>query len=357
MFAGNAAAALPLAVPTSALVISPSTGDSGTEIWMQVAPADRTCPGVGATWTTFVVLSDVDPDLVRHDGSGPVGGTVARPALALESYTDGEPLVSMPVGPDGSFGVAPAIGFRFLEPGTLPDGRYRVGVACAGPPASGGRRVTTRTWWVEMRIDGDPAAGPAGFRWTVGAPERGLRVSPTVLDPPSESESIPAFATGGAGGAPPRVEAEQQSAAAVNGPSVVQDVFVVVPGPTTTTTTTPAPTSTSVSTTTTAATTTTILGSAAVTTTTTTTTTTPALGAGGPVPATNAGSGSAGAGTGGTGSSGTNRFPRTGSEIRSVLLWGLALVVFGRLAVVTSRSSDRRADPAGSESAAAAARG
>jgi hypothetical protein len=146
--------------PTKAL----SHGGSATKFTLRV-PASATCPGDSAhdQWRvqSFLVPVNDDPaklvyGLVTPDGDGRwslVDGET-HPfinALTLANSVAGEP---------GQIPNMPTFSFVLFPPGTLPDGRYRVGIACTY------FAKTAKYWETELVIASSPNDRPGQLVWS-----------------------------------------------------------------------------------------------------------------------------------------------------------------------------------------------
>lgn len=127
-------------------------------------PDGASCPGDSANdqyrIQSFVVPAADDPGTLRYEEIKPVGAgrwalyeVGTRPyAQALTDLNDGE-------GRPGRIGGIPPLSFAVFPPGELPDGRYRVGIACTLA------RATERFWDTELVLTAVPDDEPGQLRW------------------------------------------------------------------------------------------------------------------------------------------------------------------------------------------------
>ncbi len=146
-------------------------GDSNTEFVFRL-PDGASCPGDSANddWRvqSFITPATDDPGTLTYgviwpDGEGrfAVYGVDTRPythAMTGQNDVAGQPgLILTP--PPMTFGVFPA--------GTLPESRYRIGLACTY------FRETARYWDIELILTEDPEVQPGEFSWRVaGVPQQ-----------------------------------------------------------------------------------------------------------------------------------------------------------------------------------------
>lgn len=295
------AGALPAGTaPTAGFAIVPSSGDSATEISFNLTSPNNACPGDSATgdfrWQTYMVPASVDAaTLTYNSNSGvipPAGVTFAGPMYA---FTGQDPAINGNTAVStGQIINVPTLGFGVYLPGDVAPGRYKVGFACSKPPAPGQPAATERYWQQIIVVTASATGGPAQFTWAVEAPS--ANTTTTTVAPTSTTVAA------------------------------------------TTTTVARATTTTTAATTTT----TTVVGATTTTTTVAGATTTTALASGGPT-TTIAGSGTSSFPATGSGSSGGfttgsgGALPITGRDELPVIVWGILLVVFGRMAVLLAR--------------------
>jgi MYXO-CTERM domain-containing protein len=143
-----------------------SEGSGGTVFGLEL-PAGSSCPGDSRNdqWRiqTFVVPAEIDPGELTYTSTGPDGeGLYALYSLDTNQVAD---RLTAPNGAPGLPGLItglPGVSFEIFPPGTLPDGTYRIGIACTL------RRDTAIFWDTELQIERDPDDQPAEMRWTVG---------------------------------------------------------------------------------------------------------------------------------------------------------------------------------------------
>lgn len=145
-----------------------SEGDSNTVFTLRL-PDRASCPGDSANddWRvqSFVVPADVDPGSLRYGGIRPVGENMH----ALYEVTT-SPYVQMMTdqntgpGQPGRILTHPPLSFAVFPPGTLPDGRYRIGIVCTHDQVPG-------TYWeTEIVVSAAPEVQPGQMRWRVVDP-------------------------------------------------------------------------------------------------------------------------------------------------------------------------------------------
>lgn len=144
-------------------------GGSATSFSLRL-PEAASCPGDSSSRNfrvqTFVIPAADDPADLAFESQGPAGD--GRWALydvnttpVVQVLTE---LASSP-GEPGRITPMPQLSFAVFPPGTFPDGRYRIGVACTE------WSETIRFWDAEVEIVSDPGDDPAQLRWAVvGAP-------------------------------------------------------------------------------------------------------------------------------------------------------------------------------------------
>lgn len=138
---------------------------SATEFSLRL-PDGAACPGDSANdqWRvqSFVIPSTNDPASIEYGSNGPTG--VDQYSLyELNTRPMVDAFTSANIGA-GKPGVIPAIAlfsFGIFPPGTLPDGRYRVGIACTY------FRETARFWDTEIIVTSDSDDQPGQMVWTI----------------------------------------------------------------------------------------------------------------------------------------------------------------------------------------------
>jgi hypothetical protein len=283
------AALAPGAPPSGSVTLNPSTGDSSTAFQL-IPPVGADCPGSGADnyrYSTFITPAGTDVTQLAFNTQGSPG---PAPTANLRTPA-GAPLRAL----------TPAIGNNFLEQVTtsfqsgafaatfLPPGDYLVGFACTLPPTGAATTLSIEEYWTAaITVTAQTGAGPNQF---------------------------------------------------VYGPSAVVDTTTTVAA--TTTTTVGATTTTSPSTTTTTVasgtTTTTAPGSSTTTSLVGTATSTTLVG-GFPATPINPGTPTGGGSTSGGSASSSASLVATGWSNTSIAIWGVLLLVFGRMAVLLGRT-------------------
>lgn len=249
-------------------------------------PTGSACQGSGSSgyiWQTFLAAGSVSVGSLTF---GPDGPNPVGTALVTPLYSvDGEAVVSKfpSANPVGLISGIPQVSFAQTV-AALPAGSYNIGVACS----LGG--AMQDYWSITISVTANPADSPLGIAWST-TPTPPATTSTTVVPTTSTSTTV-------------------------------------VPT-TSTTTTTVAPTTT----TTTVKPTTTTVGSTTTSTTVKPVTTTTIVGSGGLAPTLPPGSG--------------GTLPATGSSSGvAVIVWGLLLLVFGRMAMLLAKPvtvvTDRR---------------
>jgi hypothetical protein len=290
-----------------------SSGGSATPFAL-VLPSGAACPGDSATddyrVQTYMVPSTVSPGTLTFDPNGPspqgVGADFRQPLFD----TSGNPVVNRLTDiATGTISGLPTFDFAVYGPDgpdLVPAGTYNVGVACTL------NLVLERYWNVQLVFTADPADEPSGITWTVvgaAAPTTTMPVMTTTTEGPTTTTEATTTTT--------------TSTTTTESPTTtIASTTTTTTEATTTTTTTEAPTTTTDLTSTT--TTTTAPG--------TTSTTTPD-----PVAVLGSSVTPSGPSVGG----GLSSLPLTGGSV-SLVVWGVLLIVCGRMAVLLGRTPDVR---------------
>jgi hypothetical protein len=258
-----------------------SSGGSALQFALQL-PSGASCTGDTSTGgyrvQTFIVSSNVTVSSLTFDSGGPTpsstGSTVRLPLFNQGTpYIDGNTAVG-----SGAITGLPPFDFSVFGssgPTVLPNGTYTLGVACT--KGSAGPTQVDKYWTTQITITATPSDSPAGITWVSGSGT-----------PPTTSTTTTTPAT-----TAPATTAPATTAPATTAPATT------VPGGVTSTTTA-------------GATTTTTAGS------TTSTTTDPFV-------------------TTTTFDSSSGGLVETGTSPAPIILWGLLLLVLGRVVVLVAR--------------------
>ena len=167
MLVGTVAQALPAGTaPSGAMELNPATGDSGTSISMKFAQAPQFCPGDATAsyrWTTFIVPRSTDVASMTFTPSGNPQGPVFSSALRNPAGT----LVRAQNPGLGDGIVVPPLAIDFANVGfsTMTPGDYWMGIACT---KSDGTVVQNEKFWtVPVKIAASVGAGPNNFTYSV----------------------------------------------------------------------------------------------------------------------------------------------------------------------------------------------
>lgn len=316
----GASALPPGTAPTPGFTISPTSGDSTTEIDLTLASPNNVCPGDTATgnfrWQTYLTPISVDAATLTYNSQGPIKPAAAPNTYPLYAFIGQGAIINRNTAvTTGQITGTSTVGLGVFSATDLPAGQYRLGYACSKPPAPGQAAQTERYWQQIITISAPAAGSAAAFSWTVAAP---VESTTTTTVAPTSTTTTTTTVPGG------------------NTTTTVARATTTTTAGATTTTTTVAGATTTTSTTVAGATTSTSSTSS----TSSTTTTTTAVASGGPI---SSGSGSSSFPASGSGSSsGFNAgsggaLPVTGRDELPVIVWGILLVVFGRMAVLLAR--------------------
>lgn len=166
-------------------------GASATQFELQL-PADAACPGdsVHDQWRvqSFIVPVGDDPGVIPYGANGPEGkDQYALYELNTSPYTDILTRPNTVAGAPGVINAVPTLSFAVFPPGTLPTGRYRMGLACTL------FRETSQYWDVEVDVTATPDDEPGQMIWRlVDAPADAIL--PSVADDDSTGWLLPAAA-------------------------------------------------------------------------------------------------------------------------------------------------------------------
>jgi hypothetical protein len=138
-------------------------GGSATEFSLELAEG-AACPGDSASgdWRvqSFLVPAADDPGTFSYESTKPAGaGRWALYPLDTRSYIDKLTAVAAEEGGEGVIDERPIFTFVLFPPNTLPDGTYRLGIACSL------RGETYRYWDNQIIITNTPEDQPAQLTW------------------------------------------------------------------------------------------------------------------------------------------------------------------------------------------------
>jgi hypothetical protein len=285
-------------------------------------PTGSACQGSGSSgyiWQTFLAAGSVSVASLTFgpDGPNPVGTALVTPLYSV----DGEAVVSRfpSANPVGLISGIPQVSFSQTV-GALPAGSYNIGVACS----FGG--AMQDYWSITISVTANPADSPLGIAWS-STPTSPATTSTTTVAPTTTTTTVAPTTT-------TTTVAPTTTTTTVAPTTTTTSTTTTVAS--TTTSTTVKPTTTTVAPTTTSTTVKPTTTTVAPTTTSTTVqpaTTTTIVGSGGPVPTLPPGSG--------------GTLPATGSSSAlPVIVWGVLLLVFGRMAMLLAKPvtvvTDRR---------------
>lgn len=336
------------------------TGNSTTAFSLNLPPG-AACTGDSATSgyrvNSYMIPSTVDPGTLSFDNDGPVPFAFGEPQSSFrqplykttsEAMVQGFTAAADTEGGPGSVVNVPAFDFKVFEPvdgePTLPVGEYILGLACYGPGTS---PAVDKFWSAKIEVETDSNdPGPADIKWTV-IPSGAATTVTLAADPPDEApvgEDVTLTATLSPSNATGTVIFKDgtttlASAANVQGGKATLITSSLDEGEYTITAeyspaqnanfapSTSAPMSYEIvaagATSTSSSTTSTTTGTS-----TSTTSTTAIVGV--------AGSGSSGGLGVSTGGGGVSSLARTGGSL-SAVVWGVLLLVFGRMAILLGR--------------------
>ena len=144
-------------VPVGPFAFSPTSGNSDQLFTIGPSPLPARCPGDSANdgfaVNSFMTPVSNDPATLTYNAAGPVGAGFTQP---LFDQFD-TPILGQNTAPDT--GMVLSVGptrFNVFGPGVVPPGRYFIGVACT-------KAGNTESFWAStIEVSEDVAAGGAG---------------------------------------------------------------------------------------------------------------------------------------------------------------------------------------------------
>lgn len=138
-------------------------GGSATEFRVRL-PEGATCPGdtLNDDWRVQSFISPVvaDPGKLDYGVVGPEGQSqFALFDLDTRPFANRFIPPNVEAGKPALIGDLPSFSFAVLPVASLPDGRYRIGIACTY------FRVTDRYWSTEIVVAASPNDAPSQFTW------------------------------------------------------------------------------------------------------------------------------------------------------------------------------------------------
>ena len=178
--------------------LTQSSGTGATNFTINLG-GSASCPGdgnAGYRWQTFMIpaAADIDATLTfGSQGPTPVGAEFRAPLFD----TNGSPVVSklpdIAVAPATTGGISgiPNFNFQVFSPTNIPDGAYKIGVACTLGAASA---TQLKSYWSQqITITNDPTnTDNAQVDWTVSAP---VQTTTTTAAPTTTTTAAPTTTT------------------------------------------------------------------------------------------------------------------------------------------------------------------
>ena len=155
--------------------LTQSSGTGATNFTINLG-GSASCPGdgiAGYRWQTFMIpaAADIDATLTfGNNGPTAVGSEFRQPLWDISSSPVAQKLPDIAVAPATTGGISgiPNFNFEVYSPGDVPNGTYKIGVACTLGPAS---ETQLKTYWSQqITITSNPAGGNAQIDWIVAAP-------------------------------------------------------------------------------------------------------------------------------------------------------------------------------------------
>jgi hypothetical protein len=178
--------------------LTQSSGTGATNFTINLG-GSASCPGdgnAGYRWQTFMIPAAADIDATLTFGSG--GPTAVGSEFRVPLFdTNGSPVVSklpdIAVAPATTGGISgvPNFNFQVFTPGDIPDGAYKIGVACTLGVASA---TQLKSYWSQqITITNDPTnTDSAKVDWTVSAPVQTTTTTaaPTTTVAPAPTTTV-----------------------------------------------------------------------------------------------------------------------------------------------------------------------
>ncbi len=326
-----------------------ASGGSATPFSFRL-PSGAACTGDSAMGEyrvqSYMVPAAVNPDALQFNSQGPVpagvGAAYRQPLFDTTSsaYVNAQTANALSPGGPGPVVNIPGFDFVVFNPGDIPAGTYNIGIACTlGPPSP---TQLDKYWNARMIVSTAPADVPAQITWTIvedaTTTTTGSTSSTSTSTSTTTSTSTPSSSTSS-------TSSSSTSSTSTSSTSTSSTTSTTRPSTSSSTTTT---LSTTLPTQVTLPTTTTTTGGGTTGDSTTTTAAGPGGGFsdGGPSDGGVFGGGISGGGSPSGPSVGgsVSGLPVTGSTTTGLVVWGVLLLVFGRVAVLLGRPP--RARPA-----------
>jgi hypothetical protein len=157
-------------------------GGVSSTVFTLTVPDGAVCPGDSANdqWRlqSFVVPATVDPAELTFGGNDPVGdGNWSLYGASTSPYVDELTEPNTMPGQPGRIPSIPALSFAVFPPDTLPDGEYRIGLACTL------LREPAIFWDTRLEVVSDPDDEPGRMRWSVIDAPATAKVADAASDP------------------------------------------------------------------------------------------------------------------------------------------------------------------------------
>ena len=181
--------------------LTQSSGTGATNFTINLG-GSASCPGdgiAGYRWQTFMIpaAADIDATLTfGNNGPTAVGSEFRQPLWDTLGSPVVQKLPDIAVAPATTGGISgiPNFNFEVYSPGNIPNGTYKIGVACTLGPAS----VTQlKSYWSQrITITNDPTGGQAEINWIVTVdppPTTTTTAAPTTTTtvPPTTTTTAP----------------------------------------------------------------------------------------------------------------------------------------------------------------------
>jgi hypothetical protein len=147
----------------------PLTSGGSTTLYSLKLPDGAACPGDTASgnWLiqSFLIPFQDDAGAIKYGVAGPEGTQFALYSFDTKPYAHQPTQVSASPDDPGVIPLLPGLTFAVFEPGYVPPGTYKIGVACTF------FRQTALYWDTEIVIEANPDDEPSQLTWRVPSAE------------------------------------------------------------------------------------------------------------------------------------------------------------------------------------------